>query len=150
MSVTTGLIKGIHLISATLFYGWMLFSCLLFLLAQRTKANALQQKLLGFTLRGDLLLLILTALAVTTGSLLVPLKHYSFSTPWIIAAYFFVMITVVLLAINFSLKCKWYREGRLNTKLTLIYYLFMLVCIVIIAMIAHDAVSKHTLLQQVL
>lgn len=85
-------------------------------------------------------LLLLSLFALLTGSLLVIPKHYSFTTPWVQAAYIFILsfglwVTTLLLL----KKKKWLNHpvwGSLS-------YLFL---ILLLLVIIHDAVNKSTFL----
>ncbi|MEO8402053.1 MAG: hypothetical protein ABI597_09715, partial [Gammaproteobacteria bacterium] len=77
-------------------------------------------------------------LAMTSGTLLVYPKHYTFHTPWIMAAYFLVLIFVgVVLMLRMLMK----KSGA--RWLWASVYLFLLLPL---AVLIHDAVSKTTVL----
>lgn len=80
------------------------------------------------------IILILSAIALITGTLLIHPKHYTFHTHWIQAAYLFLafFFFIIMTLLYFKSKLVW-----LN-KLT---YLFL---VTILIVITHDAVTKTT------
>ena len=83
-------------------------------------------------------LLLLAFLALLTGSLLVLPKHYSFTTPWIQAAYALVMVFALLVT---SLLVWNKKRGIHHRGWWIMGYVFL---IVLLVMIIHDAVTKST------
>jgi hypothetical protein len=81
------------------------------------------------------LILILSLLAALTGTALIYPKHFTFATPWIQAAYLFVMIFMVgiLVLMRYNTKKRWFRLGYLLLSILLI-------------VVVHDAVMKKTFL----
>lgn len=81
-------------------------------------------------------ILIIMPLAIITGTLLVYLKHYTFHIAWIKAAYLFSFLIMVIIGCMIIFKEK--LKKRLFWKTTYLIVLIMLV------LIAHDAVRKMT------
>lgn len=82
-------------------------------------------------------LLCFALLAMTSGTILVYPKHYTFHTPWIMAAYLMVLIFVGVVLMLMMLKKKSVRWLWMGV------YLFLLLPLVVLI---HDAVSKTTVL----
>lgn len=74
--------------------------------------------------------------ALASGSLLVIPKHYTFTTPWIMAAYLLVSFFILITVLGFFLK-------KNQRFLTTAAYLILATLLVIII---HDAVTKSTFL----
>ncbi len=82
-------------------------------------------------------LLMTSALAALTGTLLVYPAHYTFHTPWIIAAYLLLGIFCLLVALLVRPQKKYP---------TWLWRALWLILLLILIMIAHDAVTRSTLL----
>ncbi|MDR3478294.1 MAG: hypothetical protein P4M14_09720 [Gammaproteobacteria bacterium] len=91
-------------------------------------------------LRLNKILLLLSVFALLTGSLLVIPKHYSFTTPWIQAAYILVLLFGLLVSGLLVLKKKMWLN---HPTWWLLSYLFLTALLIIII---HDAVTKSTFL----
>jgi uncharacterized membrane protein SirB2 len=83
-------------------------------------------------------LLIISVLALLTGSLLVYPKHFTFHTPWIQAAYLLIIIYGIMLGLFIVFSKKIAQAW--------IWRCFYITLIVILILIIHDAVTKHTFL----
>jgi len=83
-------------------------------------------------------LLALFPFAILTGTLLIYPKHYTFHTPWIVAAYFFSSFILMILIILLFFKEK--------LKNRVAWQFFYLIILLILMIIAHDAVTKTTFL----
>lgn len=86
------------------------------------------------------ILLALCLFALLTGSLLVLPKHYTFTTPWIQAAYLLVAIFASCVSAIIIIKKKFQVNHR---GLSLLAYFFLVTLIIVII---HDAVTKSTFL----
>jgi hypothetical protein len=91
-------------------------------------------------LRLNKILIILSLLALLTGSLLVIPKHYTFTTPWIQAAYIFVIVFGLLVTGLTLLKKKMWLT---HPRWWLLSYTLLTILLIIII---HDAVTKTTFL----
>jgi hypothetical protein len=85
-------------------------------------------------------LLFMSLLAMLTGTLLVYPKHFTFHTPWIIAAYTLLFLVMLGILFLFSLKKKGIFNRPWNLRVT--YFILGLLLLFII----HDAVTKTTFL----
>lgn len=90
----------------------------------------------AYTIRINNILLLFVFLALLTGTLLIYPKHFTFQTPWIMAAYLLLLVfSSGLLLLN---KIK-FKIQSVN-KLIYIFLFFVLI------LITHDAVTKTTFL----
>lgn len=78
-------------------------------------------------------MLLLTGIALMTGTLLVYPKHFTFHTHWIDVAYAAVLAVGALLIICSRVK--------ISRSVSLLFYLFL---IIIFLVVTHDAISKST------
>jgi L-asparagine transporter-like permease len=88
-------------------------------------------------------------LMLTTGSLLVLPKHYTFHTPWIIAAY--ILVTVYILTVIVLLRFKHKRavthiDEKISPGQRWLWRLAYLLLLAVLAGLIHDAVTKQTFL----
>lgn len=83
-------------------------------------------------------LLIISFFALLTGSLLVYPKHFTFHTPWIQAAYLLIIIYGIMVGLFIAFSKK--------ITQTWIWRCFYITLIVVLILIIHDAVTKHTFL----
>lgn len=90
----------------------------------------------AYVMRINTLLLCLGILALLTGTLLVYPKHFTFKTPWIIAAYLLLFVFCGGLLLLNKMK---FKIQSIN-KLIYIFLFFVLI------LITHDAVTKTTFL----
>jgi hypothetical protein len=88
-------------------------------------------RFMAITFRLNKLFLLLAGLAILTGTLLIYPTHFTFHTPWIIAAYLLTFFYILGVTLSLFLK----------TPSRLIYFFLMVTLILII----HDAVTKTTL-----
>ena len=121
--------KFLHILS-------MLCLCALILF---NTAQAFGQKQYQTTVKLDALCFVFIACLYLTGAALVMPKGFTFSTPWIQAA--FAFISILSIQIGLSIYLKLFNFSKLKTILNLNYTLMLLILVVII----HDAVTKHTL-----
>lgn len=96
------------------------------------------------------ILLILAILATLTGTLLVHPKHFTFQTPWIQAAYLFVLVFCCgVLLVNYVYRSypQVNRIKKQNVTLSFFHLLSYSLFIMILLFVVHDAVTKTTLLR---
>jgi uncharacterized membrane protein YfcA len=117
--------KFIHILIALGLLGITVY-CVTYLRSVNTKKTVQLNKII----------LILSALALVTGTLLVHPKHYTFHTHWIQAAY--LLLAIFCIGIISLLYFKRYLKSAWQTRLI---YLFLTM---ILVFITHDAVTKTT------
>lgn len=83
-------------------------------------------------------LLLLSPFALITGTLLVHPKHFTFHTPWILAAYLFLFVFCAIIAYILTFQKSFSGKWRWRA----VYLILMGILIVIV----HDAVSKSSFL----
>lgn len=126
------IIKFIHIIFVLILCGATIY-CLAQVTAKKYALASLQNDTVT---RLNKIILGCLGVAAVTGTLLVYPKHFTFHTPWIQAAYLFVVILsasiFLLLLFRKSLRSRWILGGS-----------YVGLGVVLIAVI-HDAVTKHT------
>ncbi len=130
------LIKCIHIVAVLGLFGTALF-CLVQLGSRRfARGNARARERLG---RANRYLLALALVALLSGTLLVHPKQYTLHTPWIQAAYLYLLI----LGVSIGLMLKYRRQLAAHRGLALLSYLAL---IAILVLFVYDAVTKTTFL----
>lgn len=128
------LTKFIHLLAGILLFGGMVAS---YFYVQQTDDLSSQHKecVINRAIFIDYFVFLPTiVIQIITGTLLVIYKQFSFSTPWIIAAY--TLLSIMLLLVVISAKNK--MRNKLFHAVNWIMFVFFV-------LIIHDAVMKHTL-----
>lgn len=128
-------LKFIHLLSTLGLLGSAIFCLALVCSKKFTAVNLNYPDLLT---RLNKIMLVLAFFAMLTGTFLVYPKHFTFHTPWIQAAYLFVMLFSLGVLSLLLLKKK--REQRWLWCLSYLVLIFILIGII------HDAVTKTTFL----
>jgi hypothetical protein len=128
-------VKFLHLLCVLGLLG-VTTACLL--LVSSTKFSIGNTNIYKKILRFNKYLLILITLAMLTGTTLVHPKHFTFHTPWIQAAYLFVVLFVIGISGLIGAKKVFVLQHR---GLWLVMY-FLLITILIA--VTHDAVTKTT------
>ena len=123
-------LKFLHILCALTLFGIILFNL----------AHQLTVKKNTLSISTDYLSLLIIVLLFGTASFLVIPKGYTFATPWINMA--FTLLTLITLQVCLSLYVK-IKKPHLRNMLTLNYGII----IIMLIMIIHDAVTKHTLWQ---
>lgn len=121
-------LKFLHILCALTLFGCVLFNFVTSFIAPK--------KMLSVNI--DYLSLVIIIVLFITASFLVIPKGYTFATPWINVAFTFLTIVMIQMCIVIYLKVK---KNCLKNLLTLNYGIML----IILVMIIHDAVTKHTL-----
>ena len=129
MSFTVELLKFFHVLVALTLFGFVLANLLTQLMTPKQILSP----------RIDQLSLLLCVLLMITASMLVVPEGYTFTTPWINAAFIYLAVVMLQLVLACVLKVK---KPPVSTWVLLLNYGMM---IVILMGIIHDAVTKHTL-----
>lgn len=102
-----------------------------------------------FSLYMDLLIVLIFVVLFLTGTFLVYQKYFSFSIPWIRAAYFLLALTVICWMTSFIIRFNNYKKLCNNNFEQFQYKRLFHSChwliILFIIFIVHDAVTKSTL-----
>lgn len=144
------LIKFLHVLFGSAFLGWIIVSFIFISRAKNTSSSQmLNTALLGLVIC-DVILLLIILLQFITGTVLVPMEHRLFSTPWIQAAYLFLGCIFIILLVLFTMKsCNWYqikfKKSVSYFRWPYVYYLGNSFIILFLIAIIHDAVTKTTL-----
>lgn len=157
-------IKFIHVTLAISFYGLSLFSYIFFcgqLFARTRKQNVitttaaykqldLYSQTLLFCKSIDKGMLSVLCLLILTGSLLVHPKHFTFTTPWIDAAYTLIILSALCYIISMKLRNHHFRAIQKNKYARFghawLYHACHLLMFMMVFFIIHDAVTKVTYL----
>lgn len=131
------MLKAFHLLLATLLLGIQIFN---YLLVSLTKNQSVAQVTLRTACKIDTAIVALMIVVFISGTLIVPIYHWNYQTPWISAAYLFLTITTLLWVTNIYLKKRWI-NGKKHIKLFHICNIFIIVLLLIII---KDAVTKKT------
>ncbi len=132
--MSVALIKFSHLILALGIVG-MLFCCMLATFKQ--PLFAYNHKTITHIERG---LIIMMTIGMITGAFLVYPKGFTFHTPWIRAAFELLTMSIVLLGIQNL----WRRKKTPTTVSQRIFRLNYVVIIILMVLLTHDAITKHT------
>lgn len=124
------ILKFLHILCALTLFGLVLFNLISLLITPK--------KMLS--IHTDYFSVIVMIILFVTASFLVIPKGYTFATPWINIAFTFLTLIMIQMCLSIYLKIK---KNHLKKLLTLNYG----VMVIILMMIIHDAVSKHTLWQ---
>lgn len=130
--------KCIHLLFATSLLGITILNYLLVILHKPGDILVLKKSLgIDYGVTAVIIILLLT------GTRLVPEYHWSYHTPWIVAAYSLLLTFSVLWGISL-----WYKQRLKNNNsyapLPLWFHGCQVLSIIILIVIAKDAVTKHT------
>ncbi|MCH9770387.1 MAG: DUF2269 domain-containing protein [Gammaproteobacteria bacterium] len=138
------MIKTIHLLCGSLLFGSFTGFYVLTLIGLRQQGHSLLCISLKLANHFDWLIPVLFGLQFLSGSFLVPERHYTFSTHWIIAAY-----TLLAICFIFWLAIAWIRRqadfANQLARYRKSYHLLNWLNILFFILIIHDAVCKHTL-----
>ncbi len=129
------LIKFIHLLFAVGLLG-LTFFCVVLISVKRTQQIS-PARIHTFTTINKVMLGV-AFLAALTGTLLVYPKHFTFHTPWIVAAYLLVGVFCLLVSVLLIIKNK-------QRDHWLWWWIYTMLPILLIAVV-HDAVTKSTFL----
>lgn len=133
--------KAIHLLAATLLLGIHIFNTLLINKACIVGHYGMLQHTLKATLRMDKFIIGFFGMVLLTGSIIVPIYHWEYSTPWISAAYLLLTLVAILWAINASLKSRALKGQHFRRA----WFLgFSGVILIALLLIMRDAVTKNT------
>lgn len=124
------ILKFLHLLFALTLFGLVLFNF----------STQLSSRKMSLSYKTDYFSLVVVLLLFITASFLVVPKGYTFATPWINTA--FTLLTVITIQLFLSVYFK--KKKSMLKKFLLANYGIM---IIILIMIVHDAVTKHTLWQ---
>lgn len=134
--------KGVHLVVAMMYFALLAASYMAFARFTRASGQAATHHL-KFSLSLDYGLLALWCIAVSTGTLLVFSKGYTFNTPWIMAAYFVLVVLVLALLFTCSLKRRYLLTQNVARGL-FAWHACYVVQLLLLLVVMHDAVYKMT------
>lgn len=130
-------IKFIHVLVSVTFFGALIGS---YFYVSSKSDERMREFILKNAIRIDLFVFVPSmVIAAITGTFLVVGKYYTFTTPWIVAAYTFLTVVFFLLLVSVRQK----KRRELNK----IFHAANILMILILAVIVHDAVMKHTLFE---
>ncbi len=129
------ILKFIHLLFALGLLG--LAICCLVLISSKKSLIVSEVQINLFTSINKIMLGF-ALFAALTGTLLVYPKHFTFHTPWVIAAYLLVIVFCLLISVLLILKNK-------QRQHWLWWWIYTVLPILLIVMV-HDAVTKSTFL----
>ncbi|GEM_PF-1756578 len=138
-------IQFVHMLFVLTMIG-LYFSSFIYLVVNIKNDDVnLFRKILYVSLITDVVIFTMLIGLFLTGTLLVFLHHFSFSTPWIMVAYHLLALVGLFWLILFLIKLKNYRSGsRASFRFKKLFY-FLNVCIFILLFFAvHDAVMRST------
>ncbi len=131
------MLKTLHLLIATLILGTQVINYCLIPLSQKHGNGDMTVKIAIII---DTIIVALLLAMFISGTVIVPLYHWNYHTPWIKAAYIFLTITTALWIANIFLK-----KSFLNKKPQ--YFLFHVInisLIILLIVIMNDAITKNT------
>jgi len=132
--------KFFHILFAISLLSLVVYSLISAKKAQPNVANTFSH----LSSKHEKLLLIISLLAMLTGTLLVIPKHYTFHTSWIEAAY--ILLTLFIGGVFVATRIKKRHINNISKK-TLILMRVIYVCLgAILLLIMHDAINKSTFL----
>lgn len=138
-------IQFIHMLLVLTMIGFYFVSFVYLVINIKNDEVNLFRKILYASLIADAVILAMLIGLFLTGTLLVFLHHFSFSTPWIMVAYHLLALVGLIWLILFLIKLKNYRSGsRASFCFKKLFY-FLNMCIFILLFFAvHDAVMQST------
>lgn len=140
------MLKFIHLFMATSLVGLFSFRYLWLTMAMRNHERMLTLSVLRASFYFDVAFCGLILMLFFTGSLLTPLFHYTYQTPWIHAAFQLLTLVFIIDAILLFLNWRsYYRiksERLIDVPSKIIFHLLSIITIALLLIIIHDAVTK--------
>lgn len=131
------MLKTLHLLLATLLLGAEIFNYLLICI---TKDQENLSATLKISIKIDWVIIFLLALMFLSGTIIVPIYHWNYQTPWIIAAYIFLSLAIALWITNIYLKKLQLRQR----SHPVLFHSCNIGIILTLIVIIKDAVTKQT------
>lgn len=144
------MLKTIHLLLGTLLTGIAICS---YLLICYTKNRSDKATIIKISIKTDQTMLIALILLFLSGTLIVPVYHWNYHTPWIIAAYTLLSGISVLWVANIYLKKMYLKSSQTHSdsqknlmifKHQVLFHACNLLMIAMLVLIIKDAVTKQT------
>lgn len=123
------IIKFIHLLAGTAILGVVISTWIYYF----------RNKKPFYLILSECVILLLIPIQFITGTFLVKKLHYSFLTPWIVAAYILLGIIAILCFLTLYLKRKYYYLFEKS------FLVINVIIVILLFLIIHDAVMKATL-----
>ena len=115
---------------------------------QKLEKSKLGVIALKFSFLMDIIACLMIFVQFATGTLLVTEHNYSYSTPWIDAAYILLACVLGLICTNIWIKIKNYEilknTSKINFRYKKLFCINQILILIFIALIIHDAVMKST------
>lgn len=140
-----GFIKFIHLLCAISLVG-STFVCLLLVGSRKFGLTPLATR--DSITRLNIFMFLLSLVVLVTGTFLVLPRHFSFHTPWIIAAYLLILIYFISIAALMLFKKKRLVKNageKIPKSQQYLWRAAYVLLMILLILIVHDAVTKTTL-----
>lgn len=145
MILLTDFIKALHVTAGISLIAFLVFG--LVVISQRQAVLIQHQQTLASIMpKIDRFGLLALGTAVLAGTLLVPMRHYSYQTPWIEAAYILLVVCGLLLRVCLFLKQKIIASADNPTGLKFLFVSLSIITMILLFFVIHDAVFKATFL----
>lgn len=138
--------KGLHVLFGSSVLGAVCIFYVYILAAVRMRSFVFLKQVIRYSFWADFIALFVFFGAFLSGTWLVYLKHYHFSTDWIRAAYLLLVLISICWCLSIWVKCKNYRALRQGAyeafQLQWVFHLAHFLIFVFFVLIIHDAVTK--------
>ena len=132
--------KCLHLIFATFLLGTAVFNYLFLVTIGRANNPTLRQQALTTSLTIDKVIVAILSCLFISGTIISPIYHWPFNTPWIEAAYLLLSCTTALWFLQAWLK----HRALTKNKASWWYHALTVLIVACLIVIIKDAVTKQT------